>query len=952
MDDPSDPASLPTAPVGPSSGQSLRGALPGSAGPEGRIGPWRILSEIGQGGMGAVYLAARADDQYEKHVALKLIRGGQDRADVVARFRRERQILAGLDHPNIARLIDGGSAEDGRPYFVMELVAGSPIDRFCAERSLSTEERLRLFRTVCAAVEYAHRKLVVHRDIKPSNILVTPEGLPKLLDFGIARILSAEVEGDEAPTATGMAALTPAFASPEQVKGEPITTATDVYSLGVLLYVLLTDRFPYRLKSAQAVDVLRAVCEDEAQRPSTAVGRMETVRADGRTPTLPAADTADRLRKRLRGDLDTILLTALRKEPQHRYPSVEAFSDDVRRHLERLPVRARKPTSGYRVGRFVSRNRWSVAAVSALLLVLLGSGASLFVQSVHLARERDKAARLAGFMVDLFKLSGPEQARGSTITAREILDRGASRIGDDPKMAPEVRASLLNAVGSVYTQLGLYDQALPLLQRSLVERRRSLGPANADVAESLHGVATVLWRKGRYDEAEALFREAIRVRRAKPGEEPFAEVLPLLGLGNVLDAKGDYQGAKAAHEDAVALLRRVPDPPTELLAQAVSNLAASRMNTGDGPGAVRLMRESLDLFRQLGGQDDPRAASTVLNLAALLGERGDYAEAEKAFEEGLAVYRKVLGDAHPEVARNLNNFAVMLQGKGDYERAEALAREAVGVYRKSLGKDHPDQAPALDTLAGILNSRGAFAAAEPLSREAVAVMRKAVGEEHPFLAFDLTTLADSLAGQGKTAEAERLYARVVAMQRKLLPADSADRAYGLVGFGTLRSAHGDPAGAEPLLREALSLRQNGLPAGHWRTAEAESALGACLARLGRVKEAGELLRKAEPVLTARGPRTLEAQRCREALERLQGLPKQLQPSVGSLPEDDRVAADGREREAHLEVAPRVVLDRGEGADRLAGPRAAGAPRPRSRPARPGGPARRGGPCRPRGRTGR
>src|SRR5688500_3990721 len=433
---------------------------------ERRIGPYRILRELGQGGMGVVYLAARADEQFRKRVALKVIRSGGASEEVVRHFKRERQILAGLDHPNIARLLDGGTTDDGLPYFVMEYIEGEPLLEYCDSRKLPVAERLKLFQAICSAVQYAHRNLVVHRDIKPGDILVAEDGSPKLLDFGIAKLLNPELAG-EALIATAMS-MTPTYASPEQARGERITTATDVYSLGVVLYELLTGHLPYRLLSRQPLEILKAISEQEPEKASTAIERAE-----------------NKLQRRLRGDLDNILMLALRKEPPRRYASVEAFSDDIRRYLEGLPVKARQPTAAYRTGKFLRRHVAGVAASAVFVGLLIGFAAAMAVQSARVTRERDlaeqeraaaqqereTAQRVSAFLVDLFRVSDPSRSRGETITAREVLDRGTTKIATELKDEPEVRATLMSTMGTVYSNLGLYDKALSLLEEALQTRK-------------------------------------------------------------------------------------------------------------------------------------------------------------------------------------------------------------------------------------------------------------------------------------------------------------------------------------------------------------------------------------------------------------------------------------------------------------------------------------------------
>jgi serine/threonine protein kinase len=401
--------------------------------PDTRVGPYRVLRQLGRGGMGAVYLADRADDEFRKKVALKVVQVGADRDRVVRRFRRERQILAALEHPNVSRLLDGGTTEAGLPYFVMEYIDGHPITRYCDSARLSVAERVRLFLGVCSAVQYLHRNLVVHQDIKPGNILVGADGVPRLLDFGIAKLVGPESSGEEA-TQTSVG-LTPAYASPEQVRGETVTTASDVYSLGVLLYELLTGLYPYRVKSRQPFEFLKAVVEQEPERPSTAIDRtLDLEAAEGGAGgtaarvSLTREGSPERLRLRLRGDLDDIVLLTLRKEPAQRYPSVEAFAADLQRYLDGRPVEARKGSFAYRAGKFVRRNVWGVGAVAALVALLAGWGTTVSVQSRRIGRERDKAERIASFLTSLFEVSNPGEARGNSVTAREVLDKGAERI--------------------------------------------------------------------------------------------------------------------------------------------------------------------------------------------------------------------------------------------------------------------------------------------------------------------------------------------------------------------------------------------------------------------------------------------------------------------------------------------------------------------------------------------
>jgi serine/threonine protein kinase/tetratricopeptide (TPR) repeat protein len=731
-----------------------------------RIGAYRLIRELGQGGMGTVYLAARADDQYQKRVAIKVIKTGMDNQEVLRHFRRERQILAGLDHPNIARLLDGGATDEGLPYFVMEYVQGQTIDEYCDRACLSVSERLRLFRGVCSAIQYAHRNLIVHRDIKPSNIVVTAEGVPKLLDFGIAKFLNPELSGEAAQTATRMA-MTPEYASPEQARGEPITTATDVYSLGVVLYKLLTGHHPYRVSNRPAVEVLRAVIEEEPERPSTAISRTEEMRPDSQAPVTAESvsrtreGTPEKLKRRLHGDVDNIVLMALRKEPQRRYPSVEAFSEDIRRYLEGRPVTARRGTFTYRTGKFLRRNRIGVGVVATIFALLAAFGVSMAVQSRRVARalekaerERAKAEKVSGFLVDLFKVSDPSEARGNTVTAREMLDKGAAKIETELRDQPEVRATLMGTMGLVYDNLGLYDKALPLLQEALKMRRSVYGNEHPDVAVSLSNVANVLNERGDYAGSEVLYREVLAMRRKLLGNEHPDVASSLNTLAVVLDEKGDYAGAEALYREALAMRRRLLGNEHADVASSLNNLAIVLDEKGDYAGAEALLREALTIRRKVHGNDHPRVAESLDNLALVLEEKADYVGAEALHRESLAIRRKLLGEEHPEVAASLNNLAHVLNEKGDYAQAEVLYREALAIWRKLLGSEHPYVAEGLTGLADALRHQHKILEAETLAREGLAIRQRVLPKDHPDIALAQSVLGACLTEERRYQEAE------------------------------------------------------------------------------------------------------------------------------------------------------------------------------------------------------
>jgi serine/threonine-protein kinase len=772
--------------------------------------------------MGTVYLAWRSDGLFHRRVAVKVVRPGLDTADVLRRFEREREILARLEHPGIARLLDAGQTPAGRPYLVMEHVEGLPLDRWCAERRPSVEERLRLVLAVCDAVEHAHRNLVAHRDLKPANILVDAEGRPHLLDFGIARLLSGDERGDL--TRLGGRPMTPGYASPEQVRGEPVTAASDVWSLGVLLYEMLSGGHPFRKEGRSPREVETAVC-DEAPEP----------------PSRSAAEP--RLRRRLAGDLDAVVLRAVRPEPERRYASVDRLAEDLRRHLEGLPVQARGGEAWYRAGRLARRYK-SAVAVALLLLAFAGGMAWLAAQRARslaetrsaLARADDearRAARTAELLVDLFRFSDPRDATGPgpptrpTVTAQDVLRRGAERVERDLGGEPAIQGALLAAVGRAYLNLGLPDEAAPLLERSLELRRRASSERHPEVAESLDDLARALRDLGRWAEAEPLARRGLALRRELLGAGHPEAARSLNTLGLVLYEKGEYAAAEKALAEAVTLRRRLPPEARASLGESLTNLAVARQ------------------------------------------ARGDLAGAESLYREAVALYRQTLGPEHPNLATSLNNLALTVHGLHRAAEAESLLTEALELHRRAFGPDHPAVAATLENLARVLAERGEHVRAEALAREALALHRRRFGERHPTVALGVNNLAVLLHTKGDLAEAELHFRQALALRRALLPPAHPEIASSLVGLGAVLTDRGRARQARALLEEGLALRRSAFPAGHMRVAAAEAELGRCLADLGQEKEAASLLGRTVPVLRqALGEAHPVTRRAAERLARL------------------------------------------------------------------------------------
>ncbi len=753
-----------------------------------RIGPYRLTRLIGRGGMGAVYEALRDDEQFQQQVALKLIKGGMDSNFVRDRFLRERQILASLDHPHIAHLLDGGTTGDGQPYFVMELVDGESITEYCRRRELSLNDKLKLFRGVCAAVQHAHQKLVVHRDLKPSNILVTEDGTPKLLDFGIAKLLAADPGNAVTHTETAMRLMTPDYASPEQVRGGVITTAADVYALGAVLYELLTGRRPHQFVTYSPLEIERTICETEAQRPSEAARQQ---------PDAPA-----RLARQLAGDLDNIVLMALRKEPERRYQSVEQFSEDLRRHLTGLPVLARKDTFIYRAGKFARRHKAGVAILTLLVIFAV----ALAALAVRLARERDRASQSAATaeavtqsLVSVFEFVDPGSTHGDAITAKDLLDQGAEKVVRDLKDQPAVQARLMDTIGGLYQNLGAYDEGQLLLEEALKLRRQHLGAEHVDVAASLHHLAAMAYLKGDYAGSETRYREALAMRRKLHGEEHVDVADSMDGLGELLIERG---------------------------------------NLGE---AEPLLRGALSLRRKLLGEEHKDVAKSLNSMGRLMSDQGKFAEAAAFYRQTLALHRKLYGAEHPLVANSLNNLAAMLQEQEQFNEAAALFRESLALRRKLLGEEHPDVAVSMSNLASALQDLRQYEEAEQLYRQTLAMRRRLLSENHPRIAVTMNNLATLLRDKGDYAEAGALFRQTIEMRRKALGEHHFETATAIYNLAGVFYAQGQFKEAERIGSQALDIYLKTLNPEHWLVYRTRSYIGGCLIKLKRFREAEEQL---------------------------------------------------------------------------------------------------------------
>jgi len=833
------------------------------------IGPWRIVREIGRGGMGRVFLAERADGQFEQQVAIKLLKRGMDSDAIVARFLRERQILAGLEHPNIARLLDGGLAPDGRPYFVMEYVDGEPITDFADVHRLSIDERLALFRTVCDAVAYAHRSLVVHRDIKPSNVLVTSGGRPKLLDFGIAKLLSTS-EDAAATTLTvdGARLMTPAYAAPEQIHGLPITTATDVYGLGAVLFELLSGRAPF----GDVEDRLRLPVDSEPVALTTAVERG-TGEEGERTPDVIAAARGiepTRLRRRLSGDLETIVAAALRSAPERRYRSVDELDDDLRRHAELLPLRARPDTLGYRLSRFVGRHRVGVLGTAAIALLVLAFGITASAQARAIAVERDRAQEeataareVSEFLVGVFEVSDPMMPGASdTVRAADLLERGAERIETDLAGQPGIQARLLGVIGRAYGNLRRHDQAEPLIEKALGLQRADAETDPADVVATLRLLASVQVGTGEEAEAEAALRDAIAIQETIDPASPVMWSL-LVDLAYAIHATGDYRRGNAAVADALALYGDVADQD---LREVRSSLRRMAELLGFGPGDPyqdSLFARLVEIERLTAGERSAPVAAAL--LAWSRATRGRSREGADSLAAAATAIYEELDPTSLATAQALLERAGMTT---DRVLAEQFARRAERIYIDQLGEDHLQVAVARSHLADAFQGQGRLEEVIAVRRAANVTFRR-LG--HVLLPMSETALGIALLDVGRPAEAAPVFESALGNFEANYPPDYILAANARRAYGEVLVRLGRPAEAEPVLERAIEALGQRWGEDDYRVDIARISLGRALIDLGRNEEAEAVLRAVVGRLTAgRGQEDELTRQAQQALDRLAG----------------------------------------------------------------------------------
>jgi len=770
-----------------------------------QLGPYRLDRVLGRGGMGVVYLAERADDEFEKRVAVKLMPRGLETEEMERRFRLERQVLARLEHPNIARLLDGGVTDEGYPYLVMELVEGEAIDIYCDGHALGLDERLRLFLGVCDGVQYAHQNLVIHRDLKPANILVTSDGSTKLLDFGVAKLTEDDPDATEP---TRFQPRTESYASPEQLANQPVSTATDVYSLGVVLYRLIAGRRPQVGEERKPLLASRAAAGGTEHKP------------------VPWS-------RRLVGDLDRILAKALAPEIEDRYATASAFAADLGRFLAGEPVTASEPTVAYRLRKFVSRHRVGFFASVAAAVALTTALAVALWQAERARTEAERSGRVAGLLSGLFIDADPWATTSGEVTVLDLIDRGVDRVRNELAGDPEIRLDLLHVLGQAYTGLGHADKAIPVLEEVVAGRRRLLGPTAPRTTESMIRLGDALRTAGRLEEARPLVEEAAASDEARHGRDSPATLDSLFALGKLRGANSDYAEQEALFRRIVAIRRAKENGPSSELALALGELSIALANLGRDEESLEVQRQGLEMAEETLGAGHPYTETLRNNMGLRLGEAGRHEEAVVYLRQALQAFENRPGIHETELVPPLSNVGSMLVRLGDFVAAQPYVERAAEIARRVSPPEDFARIGAEINLATLNRELGRLGEAETIYRSALERFEALLGAEHQATARARALLGMTLAQADAVEEGESALRAALAVQRdpERGPMSIDDT---LLALGRLQVDRGDPAAleeAEAVLSEVLALRQAKFAAGRWQVAEVELEL-ALLVQMG------------------------------------------------------------------------------------------------------------------------
>lgn len=767
------------------------------------VGPYRLDAEVGHGGMGTVFLATRSDDAYRAQVAIKFVRGGIAGPELLRRLKAERQILADLAHPSIARLLDGGTADDGTPYLVMEYIEGEPVDRYCTARRLDLGARVELLLRISRAVQHAHQSLVVHRDLKPSNILVKADGTPKLVDFGIAKVLDA-AGGEE--TLTGLGVMTPAYASPEQVRGQRITVATDIYSLGVVAYQLLTGRLPIPVEpGTPLIELARRVEEVEPPKPSAV-----------------ATGPATAWQGELIGDLDAILLKALAKEPERRYASVEQFAADLGRWRDRKPVQARPAGAGYRFHKFVARNRLLVVAVTGVVLSLAtGLGVALWqrVQAEHARAETvttlARANATRDFLLGLFRASNPVTNGGKDLTASDLLAKGIAQV-DSLSDQPALQAELLHQLGRIEAARGDYRQSVELLRRAIATHQRA-GSPDSVLYDIYSALGNSMHDLGWPDSSAAVWQQAVDIgARYRKAEDP--DLAGVMGnLGIAYSRMGRLAEAESTYKRQIAIERRAFDSTDPNRAYALNNLGLLYANSGRFAEAEPVLRENLAIMQAAWGDSIATVGFGYDNLGVMLREAGRYDEAEPILRRGLAIREKLLGPTHRFTGESWSALGKLLAQRGrgdDYVEADSALHRALSILLGTLDPDHPAVSYVTQALGNLAYNRGQLPDAERWFRRTLAQRQRGSARDNPAVTVQtLTALGHTLRDEG-SPEAAKVFRQADSLARARLDPLNPFGRRAEIGLALVLADSGAREASDSLYTEGMIALAARIGAGH------------------------------------------------------------------------------------------------------------------------------------------
>lgn len=850
------------------------------------LGAFTVTKRIASGGMGAVFLAARSDRQFDQRVAIKIMGAQLISRDAITRFKAERQILASLNHRFIASLIDGGTTDTGLPYLVMEYVIGVPIDRYCDENRLGIRARLRLFQKVCEAVDYAHRNLIVHRDLKPNNILIDESGNPRLLDFGIAKLLDEEAATHTvAVTRDGVRAMTPEYASPEQVRGEPVSVASDVYSLGTLLYKMLSGRMPFAATEDFPGSLARSILEDEPSRPSDALTAPAEVKDRTKSVDQISADrgmSTPKLRSVLAGDLDNIVLATLRKEPERRYPSAVALSEDIDNFLEHRPVNARPDSPLYRLAKFARRRRAALAVGAVLVAVTIFSGAQIVQQRDRARLAAHEAQEVSRFLVKLFQHASPHESQGEAVTAIDLLDEGSREI-EQLSGQPQLQAKLYRIMGESYAMLGNDERSVYLLEMARALHQKSGSIDTLEYAEALQKLGEAQRLARDFDAAEESTRLALAIREKLLGTPDPIVAYTISRLGNIQFQQRDAEAARDSLERAIRMKRELGQEDDSEFTDMLGNLGITLDSMGLYNEAEPVLLETVELSLKHDGEMSPNTIIRMSNLGLIYMRQGRYEEAAAQFDRCVATARRVWPPNHPNTVRFLRNLAAAEKRQGQFAQSLTHYKEASEMALAHSGELSVPYLRSLRGRARVLMTLGRYQEADALFLEALALATELNGETgydslllRTFIGSSLNEqrrfaeaeenlrfvveqqsnlsrrsalvarreLATSLSGQGNFAESQPIFSAVIEEQELAAGPRSPSLIEFLEHAAADRRLQNDTAAALSLSERAVTIARDEWGPGNWMAALAATEYGRCLLAAGRTDEARQVLRQA------------------------------------------------------------------------------------------------------------